>query len=599
MSIWADFFFGGRVKALEAEVGKLREQAVSPREYYGPENGWGSSGPSIFGGQKSPGALGGIYGQIAGLDYQALRNRSRMAKWESTEAEGIVGRLVDNIIGTGLSVQATPIWELLEPKAKKKPAPDPADPDETVEDQDSDRRHAIKRDIEIRHNLYLNSTEPDATGTRSGYNLQAFEAETLFWDGEVFKVFRYSGDPNRMSPLYFQFYLADQVCQPGASEQAAAKARGNTICEGIEITSEGREIAIYVTEDPLLKPMAYIRIPFWSDDGKRRFVAHPKITDKPGQVRGVPLLANVLHELTKITDGKVAELEAMVLNALFAVWKKPSDKAPTGAAPGGIGRPTLNQSPSVGAPIRVDNSGNTQFLRPGVMFPNLRAGETLESFDTKRPNINVTEFMDRIMTNVAASKGLSFEMYQIKYNTSWVAARAAFQTAWVKILMWRDMIDTQTVGPEYRQWFTEEVAARRIKAPGFGKSPLLTEAWLSHKLLGASMPVLNPVQEVLAIEKRMELGHTTGEAEAMIYNNSDFTENVARQKVENEDLAEARAPLMVATGDTNAAPGAPVQGALDFGDAPEQGKDPTAPGYQPKMDPNSDQYDENYTPEAA
>lgn len=556
----------------------LSPMSMTPSEHYGSDNGR-SSGGFLLNGGKYPGALSTLTGHHH-LDYDALRNRSRMAKWDSTQAEAIVGRLVDNIIGTGLSIQAAPIWELIEPKADQS------------DSEISERRHKAKRDIEVRHNLYLNSTEPDATGTRSGYNLQKFEAEALFWDGELFKVSRYSADPGRMSPLYHQYYSPEQVCNPGSVDIAAAKARGNTVHCGIELTKDGREVAIFVTEDPM-KPVATIRIPFFDETpgvkNPRRFVSHPKLTDKPGQVRGVPLLANVLHQLTKITDAEVAEIEAMVLNALYAVWLKPSDKAPSGP-PQGMGKASVGGSTNPGQSTRTDESGNTTFLKPGIMFPRIKAGESLESFDTKRPNLNVVAFNDMIMTGIAASKGLSVEMMKLQYNTSFVAARAAVQATWVKVEMWRDQIDVQSIGQDYRSWFIEEVNARRIKAPGFGKSPVLTEAWLNHKLLGASMPVLNPVQEVSAIKMRTELGHTTGEREAMVFNGSDYTENVARQKVENYELAEARAPLDAPK---------PAQLALPFDNSQDNkpSADPKSPNYEPKMDPNSPEFDPNYDPE--
>ncbi len=556
------------------------EKALTPSQHYGPENGR-NSGPYLFNGGKFPGAIKSLTGTFD-LDHEALRNRSRLARWDSTQAEALVGRLVDNIIGTGLSVQSAPIWELIEPKA------------DLTDIATTDRRHKVKRDIEVRHNLYQNSTEPDATGCLSGYNLQAFEANSLFWDGEVFKVSRYSSDPGRMSPLYHQFYLPEQVCNPGSAEIAAAKARGNRVCEGIELTTEGREVAIFITEDPI-RPIATIRIPFFDEtpgvQNPRRFVSHPKITDKPGQVRGVPLLSNVLHQLSKITDAEVAELEAMVINALFATWVRPSDKAPSGP-PGGMGKSSVGQTPTANRSSRTDEEGNTTFLKPGVMFPKLKAGESLESFDTKRPNLNVVNFNDMIMTGIASSKGMSVEMLQIKYNTAFVAARAATQATWVKFEMWRDLIDVQSIGQSFRSWFIEEVNARRIKAPGFGKSPVLTEAWLNHKLLGASMPVLNPVQEVQALELRTKLGHTTGEVEAMKFNGSDFTDNVARQKVENGDLAVARAPIDAQKGAQLALPmGGDAQNAPSA--------DPSSPNYEPKMDPNSDSFDPNYDPEAA
>lgn len=580
---WSDLTSGER-----AEPQRPTESAMSASDFYGADSGRGGGG-MILNGAKSRAGLGGA-SALWGLDYEALRNRSRRVKWESTEAESLVTRLIDNIIGTGLSVQSSPIWELLEPKADAK--------DEELQE----RRHKIKRDIEVRHNLYLNSTEPDATRTRSGYGLQDFEAQCLFWDGEVFKVYRYSDDQQRMSPLYFQFYSPAQIVQPSdASMVQAAKARGNVIKYGIEMDSDGQEVAIYVADvvqdtyasgievtNPTVLTGKTTRIPFFGPSG-RRFVSHPKITDEPGQVRGTPLLANVIHELMKITDATVAELEAMVLNALFAVWIKPSDKAPS-SMPTGVGKP--GQPQPAGASTKVDDAGNTTFLRPGVMFPKLKAGETLESFDSARPNLNVTEFMARIAGGIAAAKGMAPEFMALKFDTAYTAARAAVLATWVKIEKWRDTIDIQSIGLEFRAWFIEEVNAKRLKVPGFGKSAILTEAWLNHKLLGSSMPSLDPLKEVNAVEKRMQLGHTTGEAEAMKYNGSDFTENVARQKIENEELAEARGPLDAMKG-----------GQLPLGfdapdpedDAPEQGDDPEAPGYVPEMDPKSPDFDPEYT----
>lgn len=593
----------GKAWSTLTESSPRQEKALTPNQYYGPDSPGGGGG-MILNGSKSRGGLGPA-SSFFGLDHLALRDRSRRVRWESTEAEKLVTRLVENVIGTGLSVQSSPIWELLEPSSKRKAKPAPMPGQEPEEDADSERRHMIKRDIEVRHNLYLNSTEPDSTRTRSGYNLQNFEASCLFWDGEVFKVYRYSDDPRRMSPLYFQFYLPEQVIQPtNASEIEAAKARGNCICEGIELTPEGEEVAIYVVTDvsgwgiggqsqiEALYGANYstktTRIPFFGESG-RRFVSHPKLTDLPGQVRGVPLLANVIHELMKITDGTVAELEALVLNALFAVWIKPSDKVGS-SMPTGVGRPT-GSSVSGNSSTHVDDQGNTTFLRPGIMFPKLKPGESLESFDSARPNLNVTEFMSRIAGGVAAAKGMAPEFANLKFDTAYTAARAAVLATWVKVEIWRDIIDVQSVGLEFRAWFIEEFNAKRIKAPGFGKSGILTEAWLNHKLLGSSMPSLDPLKEANAVSLRTELGHTTGEAEAMKYNGSDFTENVARQKVENEDLAEARAPLNLQ---------APSQGSLfapDGMDMP-QGDDPNAPNYEPKMDPNAPEYDPNYTPEA-
>ncbi|MFW5776820.1 MAG: hypothetical protein ACOCZB_05980, partial [Spirochaetota bacterium] len=56
-------------------------------------------------------------------------------------------------------------------------------------------------------------------------------------------------------------------------------------------------------------------------------------------------------------------------------------------------------------------------------------------------------------------------------------------------------------------------------------------------------PQIDPLKEVNAIDKRLQLGHTTGEREAKKHNGSDYRSNVERLAVENAQRAEANAPL--------------------------------------------------------
>jgi len=69
-----------------AAVFRPEPKTITPFDRYGPENNGG--GTYRLTGSKFPGALGG-YRALYDLDHEALRSRSRMAYWESTQARAL------------------------------------------------------------------------------------------------------------------------------------------------------------------------------------------------------------------------------------------------------------------------------------------------------------------------------------------------------------------------------------------------------------------------------------------------------------------------------------------------------------------------------
>ena len=501
-------------------------QAITGRAVaYSP--GWNSRGGTksghLFDGSKFHGAMS--YPSSWDADTEALRNKSRKAYFETPQASAIIGRLADNVIGTGLSLECAPIWSLIG--------------DQGMSD---DAKHKTAREIELRFHLFLQSHELDASGRQNGYELQGYEFINRARDGETICVMRYADDARRMSPLSLQFILPEQICNPNdASMLAAAKARGNRIIDGFEVDASGREVALYISDDEFRGPST--RVPFYGASG-RRFVLHPIIADTLGAVRGTPLLGNVLHELQKITDGTVAELEAMVLNAVLAVWVKPGPDAPSSKALAGIRKRTGVEGVSLEP---TDNSAGpvtSTFDKPGLIVQTLKAGEELQSFDSKRPNTNFATFVREITKVISASKGIPIEVLEETFNQNYSASRASLLLFWNKVEHWREVEASQFLGPIYEAWFAEEVRLGHIKAAtNFNDSPLIRRAWLNCSWIGVRLPSIDPQKEATADAERIAQGAKTRERNALDYNGSDFSENVGRLKIENAALAEANAPL--------------------------------------------------------
>ena len=441
---------------------------IAPKNTGKPSASWNSRGgysnAPRFDGAKFRGALRSAYASGYELDAETLRSRSRVAYWESTQARALLTRLVDSVIGTGLTPQCSPAWELIGSSM----APE--------------ARRAFQRNVELRFYLWATSHEADAASRRTLSELQSFAFANELRDGETIAILRYSGKPGRISPLSIQILDPDQidtqVTTHGTPDRVclavAANARGNVVKDGFELSPAGELIAVFLC-DPITRKTT--RVPASGPSG-RRFVVIPAILDLPGQIRGVGPLAPLIHEIQKLTDYTGAEIEAAVINAIFAAYIKPGEINDT--------RTNLAQAVGGGA-IRRDAQGSSDATaktgqevrldKPGMIVGNLKAGEDLVSFDTKRPNVNFDAFVKSIMRSLSASMSIPVEVLEMTFSSNYSASRASLILFWQVVERWRVHLISQFLQPVYEAWFTEEVAARRIAAPGYDSAdPVVNHA---------------------------------------------------------------------------------------------------------------------------
>jgi len=518
--------------------------------------GWRGGSRASFDGAKFKGALRSEYSTGFDLDTEALRARSRMAYWDSTQARALLNRLAETVVGTGLTLRSTIAWELL---------------GSTLTDEE---KRKLCDEIDMRFKLYADSHEADATGRRNFSELQGFEFINELINGDQPSVFRYSGDSSRMSPLSIQFLDADQIRTVFDSDlRAQVEARGNILRDGVEITKAGEIVAIFSYDDLARKAT---RIPVKGQT--RRFVNFPAIIDMPGQVRGVGPLASIVHELQQITDYRLAELAAAVANALIAGMIEPGPNNDT--------RTDLGKALGGGAQLRGSSSGSSSATsetgvemrvdKPGMFIGGLKAGEKLASFDTKRPNVNFGEFESTVVRSLSASLSVPIETLEMKFSSNYSASRAALILFWLTVERWRGHVASQFLNQVYEAWLREEVALGRLsklKALGFGSDPVATRAILQCEWIGDSMPSIDPLKDANAADVRIAQGATTRERVALEYNRSDYYENAARLKREAELLPAPPATAKSATvppsdepGNDDPADGSPNPNTPEGGD---------------------------------
>lgn len=469
------------------------------------------------------------YGNINYIDskyrnYSQQRVNAKGIYEDSLIARGLVGRLVDNVINTGLTWESSPLWAMI-PDWKNKSDEDKYDWTETVENY---------------FTLYTDSKEADVKGRLTFKQIQRLLYLLRVKEGEYFCILRYLNDTSRTSNIAIQILNNDQVQQPYSADiLKSIKSRGGTVNEGIEYDSTGKMIAIYVNEKPEeFSQKSLKRITVRGPRSGRLFVIHDANFEAAEQYRGFPELAAFIYELDRLTEYDINELEATVTGAMFfaaietekgAQAKGPIIKTATG---------NTSSSTDIAGGIKNVNVDNKSLL-----VQNLAPGQKLKGFQPNRPNSNFAAFEEVFENRISGALGMPLSVFRQKFQASYSAARAEILFFWNNIFKRRDDFTAGFLNPFYEAWFTEHVNAGNFTAPGFKTIPIAKRAWLYGSWNGISRPVVDPVKEVKAVADRQKLGHTTGEREAKAYNGSDFRENVKRLANENEFVANANMPI--------------------------------------------------------
>jgi len=262
---------------------------------------------AFFDGEKMSGGLN--YATAFDVDRDELIERSLKAVTESPQAISAINRLNDSVINTGLMLESTP--------------------DATILGISAEQKQEISNKIESRFNLWANSKECDAQGNNTLGQIERILFNNQLVKGDYFVILDYSDNFLLQNPLQIRVIQPNRVSTPNNTEQIeAAKRAGNTIVEGIEIDENGRNVAIYISfKDKDTGQMEWQRVEWFSEGGRQK-VIHGNKQKFGDEVRGIPALANIAHELEKITDYSLLELMAAVANATIANVVVPSENSP-------------------------------------------------------------------------------------------------------------------------------------------------------------------------------------------------------------------------------------------------------------------------------
>lgn len=376
--------------------------------------------------------------------------------------------------------------------------------------------------------LFADKKNCDAARMCDFYQLQQLAYVSAAMSGDVFALLpmiRRAGD---VYYLKIQLIEADRICNPYELPEQPP------IMEGVETGIYGEPLAYYVAKyHPLsllnTKLNEWTKVPAFGERSGRRNMLHLMMDmERPGQRRGVTMLAPVIESLKQLGRYTDAEIMAAVVSGLFTA----AITTDNGDAGAGFGE-------DAGAGM-VSGSSIDDDLRGSIKLGNgtvieLSPGEKIESVNPGRPNTAFDGFVLSISRQIGAALEIPVELLNKHFTASYSASRAALLEAWKHFRRQRDWITTDFCQPIYEEWLTEAVARGRISAPGFFDDPAIRAAYCGAEWNGPSPGQIDPLKEVTAAILRVENGFSTRARETAELTGGDWNQNY-RQRVREEQM---------------------------------------------------------------
>lgn len=380
--------------------------------------------------------------------------------------------------------------------------------------------------------LWAESCMCDAERSKNFYTMQQLAFLSELMSGDVFVLFGMK--ENKRNPYQFTIRIleADRVSTPDSSEgesESRETESGGRIVDGIEIDREGVVTRIHIaSRHPLLETasetLSWTAIDVIGKETGYPNILHIMTHERPEQRRGIPFVASQIEQIKQLDRYINAELAAQIVCSMLTAFV-------TSAEDDG----KLGLEDAVNESEKVTDDEMKLELAPGAIYA-LPPGKDIKNINPTRANTGFEQFISALETLIGASMEIPKEVLVKKYESNYTAARSALLDFWRTVRVHRTAFNMSFNQPIYEQWLSEAVALGRIDAPGFFDDPAIRKAWCGCMWMGASMGHVDPLKEVNAAEKRIDLNITTQEQEASEYNGNDWNANIRQRRKETAAL---------------------------------------------------------------
>jgi len=271
----------------------------------------------------------------------------------------------------------------------------------------------------------------------------------------------------------------------------------------------------------------------------------PKLID---ETRGEPLLSVILQSLREIDRYRDAVQRKAMINATLAMFIQ-KDQEVAGSRPitGGAVR---RGSEVVAGPGKAPRVFNFAEMVPGAVVDELAPGEVPHGFPATGTDEKFSDFEAAIIYSIGWSYEVPPEILTLSFSSNYSASQAAINEFKLFLNVVRADYGDDFCQPIYVEWLISEALAGRIVAAGLleaWRDPRLFDryaAWVSADWTGAIKPSVDLVKQATGYTLLIKEGLITRDRAARETTGTKYSKNIAKLKRENQQAADALAPIV-------------------------------------------------------
>lgn len=384
----------------------------------------------------------------------------------------------------------------------------------------------IEKQITKLFHRWAKSKNSDASKTNNFYQNTSLVFRSKMEAGDIFVGLPFIERPTAMLDATIKMIESD-LCRNPSSALPTKKLAG-----GVEQDEWGAATAYYFAQNYYKDIDATVedepqRIPAYGEITGRPLVLHIFSTDRPGQRRGMSLLAPVIEPLKQDGRYRDSELMAAVVAGMYTVFIKTI----TGMG-GGPGNVPPEAQVGNHEPTPAKGTEDYEMSYGGVV--ELNHDEDISIADPNRPNPNFDAFTSAILREIGGALGIGAEMIQGLYRSSYTAARAAFIDAYNGFKVDKADIETDFCEPVKNTVLLNAVLKGVIDLPGYLDDPRIKELWEEGIWVGMAPAMLDPDKETGAVIKAIDARLISRGRGAMEYKGEDY-EQVVTEIADQEE----------------------------------------------------------------
>lgn len=394
---------------------------------------------------------------------RVLRDRSRSLVRDSNYAKRAKAIVVNNVIGTGIGLQAQ------------------------VKTTRGGLNQSINDSIEAAFREWSRARYCHTGGVLHLSDLERAAVGQIFEAGEVFFRKHYRSFGGSRIPFALELIESERIAEEYQS--VSPPPDGGTVRLGIEVDRYDRPIAYWIRER---HPGELRSVPGSSTRIERvpaDQIIHLYVCDRWPQARGVPWLHTAIERLRDSDGYCEAEIVAARAAACYMGFiKSPED--PVGTT--------------------EDAHGNVVRELQAGLIEELGPGEDFIPHSPNRPNTAMEAFMRALLREIAAGVGVSYESLSRDYSQSnYSSSRLALlddRELWRVLQGWFIRTFREEL---HREWLQQAVYARAIQGVSVESYVAAQSKFEQVRFKPRGWGWIDPTKEVEAYEKAVRCGFTT------------------------------------------------------------------------------------------